>query len=149
MPRLVRLDARPPRLSPPQADDGGQAPGVLHHVIIRGIERRGIFRESKDQDDFLARFEDLIPKTKMSCYAWALLSNHAHFLLRTADTPLATFMRRLLTGYAGSFNRRHKRYGPLLQNRFKSIVCQQDVYLKELVRYIHLHPVKFPGGNPI
>ncbi len=73
MPRLARLDS----------------PGVLHHVIIRGIERRGIFRESKDQDDLLARFEDLIPKTKMSCYAWALLSNHAHFLLRTGDTPLA------------------------------------------------------------
>ncbi len=107
-----------------------QTPGVLHHVIIRGIERRGIFRESKDQDDFLARFEDLIPKTNISCYAWALLSNHAHFLLRTADTPLATFMRRLLTGYAGSFNRRDKRYGPLFQNRFKSIVCQEDVYLK-------------------
>ncbi len=69
----------------------------------------------------------------MAVYAWALLSNHAHFLLRTADTPLATFMRRLLTGYAGSFNRRHKRYGPLLQNRFKSIVCQEDVYLKEVV----------------
>jgi len=98
MPRLARLDS----------------PGVLHHVIIRGIERRGIFRESKDQDDFLARFEDLIAKTRMSCYAWALLSNHAHFLLRTAHTPLATFMRRLLTGYAGSFNRRHKGYGPLL-----------------------------------
>jgi len=125
MPRLARLDS----------------PGVLHHVIIRGIERRRVFRESKDQDDFLARFEDLIAKTKMSCYAWALLSNHAHFLLRTADTPLATFMRRLLTGYAGSFNRRHKRYGPLLQNRFKSIVCQEDVYLKELVRYIHLKSI--------
>ncbi len=133
MPRLARLDA----------------PGVLHHVIIRGIGRRKIFWDSNDQDDMLARFEDLIPKTNISCYAWALLANHAHFLLRTADTPLATFMQRLLTGYAGSFNRRHKRYGPLFQNCFKSIVCQEDAYLKELVRYIHLHPVKFPGGNPI
>ncbi|MBW1737840.1 MAG: transposase [Deltaproteobacteria bacterium] len=126
MPRLARLDA----------------PGVLHHVIIRGIERRRIFRDSKDQDDFLERFEDLIPKTKTSCYAWALLNNHAHFLLRTGDAPLATFMRRLLTGYAGRFNRRHKRYGPLFQNRFKSIVCQEDAYLKELVRYIHLNPLR-------
>ncbi len=89
MPRLARLDS----------------PGVLHHVIIRGIERRKIFRDRIDQDDLLARFEDLIPKTNMSCYAWALLSNHAHFLLRTGDTPLATFMRRLLTGYAGRFKK--------------------------------------------
>ena len=72
---------RPP--ASPEPRDGGQAPDVLHHVIIRGIERRRIFRDSNDQDDLLARVEDLIPKTKMSCYAWALLSNHAHFLLRT------------------------------------------------------------------
>lgn len=126
MPRLARLDA----------------PGVLHHVIIRGIERRRIFRDSKDQDDFLARFGDLIPITGTVCYAWALLTNHAHFLLRTGEAPLAALMRRVLTGYAGRFNRRHKRSGPLFQNRFKSIVCQEDAYLKELVRYIHLNPLR-------
>lgn len=53
-------------------------------------------------------------------------------------------MKRLLTGYAVSFNRRHKRHGQLFQNRYKSIVCQEDVYLKELVRYIHLNPIR--GG---
>ena len=82
MPRSARLDA----------------PGALHHVVIPDIERKKIFRSSTDQVDFLSRLEDLIPKTNMSCYAWALLSNHAHFLLRTGDTPLTTFMRRLLTG---------------------------------------------------
>jgi poly-gamma-glutamate capsule biosynthesis protein CapA/YwtB (metallophosphatase superfamily) len=51
-------------------------------------------------------------------------------------------MRRLLTGYAISFNRRHRRRGHLFQNRYKSIVCQEDAYLKELVRYIHLNPVR-------
>jgi putative transposase len=126
MPRLARLDA----------------PGILHHVIIRGIERRRIFRDNKDQDEFLARLGDLIPETGTSCYAWALLTNHVHILLRTGSSPLSTFMRRLLTGYAGRFNRRHERYGPLFQNRFKSIVCQEDAYLKELVRYIHLNPLR-------
>ena len=125
MPRLACLDAPP-----------------LHHVIIRGIERRRIFRDSKDLDDFLTRFGDLISETRTACYAWALLTDHAHFLLRTGDSPLATFMRRLLTGYVGRFNRRHKRYGPLFQNRFKSIVCQEDAYLQELVRYIHLNPLR-------
>jgi hypothetical protein len=51
-------------------------------------------------------------------------------------------MRRLLTGYAVYFNRRHRRSGQLFQNRYKSILCQEDIYLKELVRYIHLNPIR-------
>ncbi len=126
MPRLARLDT----------------PGVLNHIIIRGIERRKIFKDNKDKDSFLDRLGTLLPETKTTCYAWALLSNHAHFLFRTGDTPLSTLMRRLLTGYAVSFNRRHKRHGQLFQNRYKSIICQEDAYLKELVRYIHLNPLR-------
>ena len=64
MPRLARLDA----------------PGVLHHVIIRGIEHRKIFRDNKARNNLLDRLSDLLPTTKTACYAWALLSNHAHFL---------------------------------------------------------------------
>ena len=135
MPRLARLDA----------------PGVLHHVIIRGIERRKIFLDSKDRDDLLDRLTTILPESKMSCYGWALMSNHAHFLFRTGDMDLSTVMRRLLTGYAVTFNRRHKRHGQLFQNRYKSIICQEDTYLKELVRYIHLNPLRaklVPGiGN--
>jgi len=126
MPRTARLDA----------------PGVLHHVMIRGIEGRKIFRNNKDRDDFLDRLAKLLPETGTHCYGWAFLSNHAHFLFRTSDIPLSLLMRRLLTGYVVGFNRRHKRRGQLFQNRFKSIVCQEDVYLKELVRYIHLNPVR-------
>jgi REP element-mobilizing transposase RayT len=126
MPRTARLDA----------------PGVLHHVMIRGIERRKIFRNDKDREDFIERLEALCPATQTSCYAWAFLSNHAHFLFRTGTTPLSGLMRKLLTGYVISFNRRHKRHGQLFQNRFKSIVCQEDAYLQELVRYIHLNPVR-------
>jgi len=126
MPRLARLDA----------------PGVLHHIMIRGIERRKIFRNNKDREDFLDRLSNLLPETETLCYAWAFLPNHAHFLFRTGPIPLATLMRRLLTGYVVSFNRRHKRHGQLFQNRYKSIVCQEDVYLRELVRYIHLNPIR-------
>ncbi|MBC2715617.1 MAG: transposase, partial [Desulfobacteraceae bacterium] len=76
------------------------------------------------------------------CYAWVLMTNHAHFLFRSGPAGLSTLMRRLLTGYAVSFNRRHKRHGLLFQNRYKSIICQEDAYLKELVRYIHLNPIR-------
>ena len=128
MPRTARLDA----------------PGVLHHVMIRGIERRKIFRNNKDREDFIERLEILCPEMQTSCYAWAFLANHAHFLFRTGTQPLSRLMRRLLTGYVIGFNRRHGRSGQLFQNRYKSIVCQEETYLRELVRYIHLNPVR--GG---
>jgi putative transposase len=126
MPRQARLDA----------------PGILHHIMIRGIERRKIFLNSEDYENFLDRMARLLPEAQAACYAWVLMPNHAHFLFCTGKLPIATLMRRLLTGYAVSFNRRHKRNGQLFQNRYKSIICQEDVYLMELVRYIHLNPLR-------
>ena len=74
--------------------------------------------------------------------AWVLIPNHFHLLLKTGATPISTVMKRLLTGYAMHYNRRHKRYGHLFQNRYKSILCQEDTYLLELIRYIHLNPLR-------
>ena len=70
------------------------------------------------------------------------MPNHFHLLVRTGKEPLARSMRRLMTGYAINFNLRHKRRGHLFQNRYKSIVCQEDLYLLELTRYIHLNPLR-------
>jgi len=123
MPRLARLDA----------------PGVLHHVIGRGIERRKIFLNTTDRNDFIARLRQLADDRSMAVYAWALLENHFHLLCKTKKRPLSSSMRKLLTGYVVNFNKRHRRYGHLFQNRYKSIVCQEDAYLLELVRYIHLN----------
>lgn len=117
-------------------------PHLLQHVIVRGIERRNIFLNDDDRSDFMERFEMLLEKTGVECLAWALMSNHFHLLLRPTLTTLATFMRRLLTGYAVTFNLRHSRSGHLFQNRYKSLVCDEDAYLLELVRYIHLNPVR-------
>jgi len=110
--------------------------------MVRGIERKKIFRDNKDKDNFVERLGDIIKETSTPCYAWSLLSNHVHLLLRTGDHPIATVMRRLLTGYAVTFNRRHGRHGQLFQNRYKSILCQEEPYLMELVRYIHLNPLR-------
>jgi REP element-mobilizing transposase RayT len=126
MPRKARIDA----------------PGALHHIIVRGIERRKIFYDDGDRDNFLERFGTVLTDTGTPCYAWALIPNHAHLLLKTGTTPIATVMRRLLTGYAVNFNHRHRRHGQLFQNRYKSILCQEDLYLMELVRYIHLNPLR-------
>ena len=126
MPRLARLDA----------------PGVLHHVIGRGIERKKIFLNNRDRNDFVARLGELAEDDSMDIYAWALLPNHFHLLCKTNKRPLSSSMRKLLTGYVVNFNKRHKRHGHLFQNRYKSIVCQEDAYLKELVRYIHLNLIR-------
>ena len=126
MPRQARIDA----------------PGALHHIIIRGIERRVIFKDAQDHQNFLERLGHILTEAATPCYAWALMSNHAHLLLKTGTAPIATVMRRLLTGYAQQFNRRHRRQGHLFQNRYKSFLCEQDPYLRELVRYIHLNPLR-------
>jgi hypothetical protein len=81
-------------------------------------------------------------ETGTDCFAWALLHNHFHLLLRCNQVELSRFMRRLLTGYAVTFNRRHARSGHLFHNRYKSIVCEEEPYLLELIRYIHLNPLR-------
>jgi putative transposase len=118
------------------------APGALHHLTIRGIEKRVIFRDDKDRVAFLERLGEILMGSSTPCYAWALLDNHAHLLLRTGEIPISRLMRKLLTGYAVTFNLRHRRKGHLFQNRYKSILCEEDAYLRELVRYIHLNPLR-------
>ena len=126
MPRQARLDA----------------PGLLQHVMARGIERRKLFRDDKDCNSFLERLAIILEETQTQCYAWALIPNHFHLLLRTGPTPLSKVMRRLMTGYAVTFNKRHRRSGYLFQNRYKSVICEEDPYLLELIRYIHLNPLR-------
>jgi len=126
MPRQARLDA----------------PGVLQHVMARGIERRKIFWDDKDRTSFLERLAIILEETQTQCYAWTLIPNHFHLLLRTGPTPLSKVMRRLMTGYAVTFNLRHRRAGHLFQNRYKSVVCEEENYLLELTRYIHLNPLR-------
>jgi REP element-mobilizing transposase RayT len=107
MPRKSRIDA----------------PGALQHVIARGINRRRIFRDETDKNNFLDRLSGLLKDCGVRCYAWAILENHFHLLLRSGAIPISTLMRRLLTGYAVSHNRRHGRSGHLFQNRYKSMNC--------------------------
>ncbi len=126
MPRGPRLDAK----------------GALHHVMARGIEKRTIFHTNRDRQDLVNRLADIVPASGTAVYAWSLLPNHFHLVVRTGTVGLSRVMRRLLTGYAVSFNLRHKRVGRLFQNRFKSIVVEEEPYLLELVRYIHLNPFR-------
>ena len=126
MPRGPRLDAQ----------------GTLHHVMIRGIEQGSIIRDDTDRKAFVDRMGMLAKGSGTSIYAFALMTNHAHILLKSGTNGLPTYMRRLLSGYAQFFNRRHKRVGHLFQNRYKSIICEEEAYFDKLVAYIHLNPMR-------
>jgi len=118
------------------------APGTLHHVMIRGIEGTPIFQEDADRQKFLTRLGQLSDATGARILAWALMDNHVHLLLFSGPQGLSKLMRRLLTGYAVWHNQKYHRIGHLFQNRYKSIVCDEETYLLELVRYIHLNPLR-------
>jgi putative transposase len=117
-------------------------PGAVHHVIGRGIERRAIFLDQVDRRRFLERLGKVVERGRGALYAWCLLDNHFHLLVRTGSDPLSSLMRRLMTAHAVRFNRRHRRAGHLFQNRFKSILVEEQEYLLTLVAYIHLNPVR-------
>jgi putative transposase len=126
MPRQARLDV----------------PGYFYHVIVRGIERRPIFRAERDRSDFVDRLAKGLSTVGGTCLTWALMTNHVHLLILAGARGLAALMHPLLTGYAGAFNRRYGRIGHLVQNRYKAILCQEDPYLLQLLRYIALNPVR-------
>lgn len=126
MPRQPRLDI----------------PYILHHVIVRGIEKRDIFADDADKERFVARLSFLLTNGSTKCFAWSLMSNHFHLLLMPTTVSLSETMRRLLTSYAVYFNRKYKRSGHLFQNRYKSILCEEEPYFLELIRYIHLNPLR-------
>ncbi len=126
MPRQARLDI----------------PGQLYHVMSRGIERRSIFIDEEDYQDFRERIAVWLNRSGGKCLAWCLMPNHFHFLLIRGPRPLSEMMHHAMTGYAINFNIRHRRAGHLFQNRYKAIICDLEEYLMELVPYIHLNPVR-------
>src|SRR3990172_4686839 len=126
MPRQARLDA----------------PGALHHIMVRGINKTDIFMDDQDKARFLERVGENIREGKCSIYAWVLMDNHVHLLFKSGKHGISAVMRKLLTWYAQYFNRRHNRTGHLFQNRYKSILCDEENYLLALIRYIHLNPVR-------
>jgi putative transposase len=126
MPRQPRLDV----------------PGALHHIMVRGNNKANIFSDDQDRSKFLQRLGENITEANCSVYAWVLMSNHAHILFKSGKKGISVVMRKLLTWYAVYFNRRHKRSGHLFENRYKSILCEEDRYLLALIRYIHLNPLR-------
>ena len=110
--------------------------------MARGIAKGRLFEDDFDRTHFHRRLKKAVLDSRLRCYAWAFLPNHIHLLFETGPIPLWHPMQKLLTEYAGWFNHRHGRVGHLFQNRYKAVLCDADSYLLELVRYIHLNPVR-------
>jgi REP element-mobilizing transposase RayT len=125
--------ARPPRL---------QAPGTLHHLIARGNERREIFQDDADREDYLDRIARYRERFGFRLYAYCLMPNHVHLAVEQGPASLSSFMHAQQSSYTQGFNRRHARVGHLFQGRYKSFLVDCDRYFRALVRYIHENPVK-------
>jgi putative transposase len=117
-------------------------PGALHHVMQRGIEGGRLFRDDGDRVNFLRRVGTNFDGANQTCFVWSLMLNHVHLANQTGEQPLARAMHRLGTGYATSFNRRYERKGHLYQNRYKSLLIEDEEYLYEAIRYVLLNPVR-------
>ncbi|OGQ81773.1 MAG: hypothetical protein A3F90_13540 [Deltaproteobacteria bacterium RIFCSPLOWO2_12_FULL_60_19] len=117
-------------------------PGALFHVITRGNQRQVIFKEPED----FRHFQEFLAKAQkqwlVKLYAYALMPNHVHLLLQVRHIPLSKMMQTLLHRYTHYYNKRYRKVGHLFQGRYKAILCERDEYLLELVRYIHLNPVR-------
>ena len=117
-------------------------PGIIQHIMARGIEGKEIFADSEDRETFLEILAASLSIAGHKCYAWVLMSNHYHLLLRSSEDPLGIMMRRLNSKYARYFSSKYNRRGYLFQDRYKSIATQDQNYIEELVRYIHLNPYR-------
>jgi putative transposase len=117
-------------------------PGALYYVTARGNERKPIYRDDRDRRRFLERLAAVVHGYSLRLHAYVLMRNHYHLLVETPVANLSRAMRQLNGVYTQDFNRRHRRVGHLFQGRYKAIVVEQDAYLVELSRYLHLNPVR-------
>lgn len=119
--------------------------GEVHHVMSRGLDGMSLFKNDEDREMFLAIGNRILSRLPCTCYAWSLMDNHFHLLLRPHGDYLSSIMLRLNSSYARYFNKKYNRRGYLFQDRFKSLATQEFRYFRELIRYIHLNPVR--AGN--
>ena len=118
------------------------APGILYHVIVRGNQRQKTFLGDRDYEAYLERMAKYRGKYDVSIHGYCLMPNHVHLLVETSTQPLARFMQGVQQSYTQYFNRAHNKIGHLFQGRYKAIVCEKEEYLLQLIRYIHLNPVR-------
>ena len=117
-------------------------PGLIHHVMARTYRPHGLFLDDDDRQVFVSIFKKKILETNGRCYAWVLMDSHYHILIKTSELPLWKVMKPLNTEYARYYNKKYSVRGPLFSDRYKSIATQDQNYLEQLIRYVHLNPIR-------
>lgn len=116
--------------------------GAFYHVLSRGDRKGRIYFDDADKRIFLNYLKRTVDRFNIIIHAFVLMENHYHMLIETPHANLSSAMRYLNGTYTQAFNRRHKRVGHVLQGRYKAIVVDKDEYYLELVRYVHLNPLR-------
>jgi putative transposase len=114
----------------------------IYHIILRGENRQQIFADNKDREKLLQTLKEVKEKSGCNIFAYCLMSNHIHLLIKENKEPLEIIMRRIGASYVYWYNWRYKRCGHLFQDRFKSEAVEEDEYFLTVIRYIHNNPVK-------
>jgi putative transposase len=117
-------------------------PGALFHVMLRGNNGQKIFVDDADRIHLGRIVGDGVRRYGHRIYAYCWMPNHVHLALQCGTVPMSRIVHNMAFRYAAHFNRRHDRRGHLFQGRFKAILVDADAYLLELIRYIHLNPVR-------
>ena len=117
-------------------------PGAYYHITCRGNERKAIYRDERDRSVFLDKLRTSLEIYQVRVHAYVLMGNHFHLIVETPRGNLSEFMRHFNISYTSAYNRRHHRVGHLYQGRYKAILIDEDSYLLELSRYVHLNPVR-------
>ena len=117
-------------------------PGGTYHVTLRGHRGQDIFYEREDRGELYRLLAEGTARFEYRVHAYCLMSNHLHLALEVGRIPLSRGMQNLAFRHTRWINRRQERLGHLFQDRYKALLVDRDVYLLELVRYIHLNPVR-------
>lgn len=116
--------------------------GGLYHVLNRGIRREAIFNDASDYEKFIEYLSTAQKLYPFICYGYVLMPNHFHLIVERLDDSFSSIMKSLLGSYAAFYNSKYNRSGHVFQGRYHSILCQKEIYLQELIRYIHLNPIR-------
>jgi REP-associated tyrosine transposase len=119
-----------------------QYAGAVYHVTSRGNEKKPVFKDDTDRQNFLNILQHVNRRYNWICHAYCLMTNHYHLLIETPDGNLSLGMRQLNGVYTQLFNRRHGRIGHLFQGRYSAILIQKDSHLLEVCRYVVMNPVR-------
>lgn len=114
----------------------------IYHIMVRGLNKMNLFNDKQDKQKFLETLSRFSKFNEFSLYAYCLMDNHVHLLVKEEVEPISISMKRICVSYSYYFNKKYNRVGHVFQDRFRSERIENDGYLLQCIRYIHNNPIK-------